>query len=155
MDNSVNESVHRWSTPVPAGIALLGLGLALGIAAWASMPDGPAMVMLAIAAAGVGILGLIALVRRPRLALGPGAQLRVGTLRGPVTMTPTDVRSIELLGTRRLAFRSQQLLIENAEGHLMVFGRWDLGDSPGRVFNTVSEAGFPVTDRTLGSIDPR
>lgn len=153
MDNSVNGGVRQWSTPLPGGIALIGVGLALAIASWASHPDRLAMVMLAAAALGAAAIGLTALLRRPRLTLGPGARLRVGTLRGPTMLTPADTESIELLGTRRLAFRSEQLLIEDTAGHLMVFGRWDLGESPGRVFTALSAAGFPVTDRTRRDVD--
>lgn len=153
MDNSVNDGVRRWSTPLAGGIALVGVGAALAIAAWASHADRPAMVVLAVAALGAMAIGLVALLRRPRLTLGPGAQLRVGTLRGPTTLTPAGIESIELLGTRRLAFRSQQLLIEDVDGQLMVFGRWDLGESPARVFAALSAAGFSVTDRTRGAAD--
>ncbi|MFZ2511043.1 MAG: PH domain-containing protein [Gordonia sp. (in: high G+C Gram-positive bacteria)] len=149
----MNDRVHRWSTPLPGGLALLGVGIALGVGSWASHPDRPAMFVLAVAAIGAAAVGLIALLRRPRLVVGPGAQLRVGTLRGPTTLTPADTQSVELLGTRRLAFRSQQLLIEDTAGHLMVFGRWDLGENPAVVFSALAAAGFPVTDRTVRDAD--
>ncbi|GAC57716.1 hypothetical protein GOHSU_24_00050 [Gordonia hirsuta DSM 44140 = NBRC 16056] len=148
--NSSASAPQRWATPVPAALALLGLGVALAVASAASYTDLLAVVFLGIAAFGVVVAGVIALVRRPRLMLGPGAQLRVGTIRGPLTLTPADVVSIELLGTRRLAFRSQQLLIEDAGGRLLVFGRWDLGEDPRRVAEELAAAGFPLRDRLPG-----
>ena len=135
---------------MPGAIALIGVGIALAVGAWASYADRAAMLILAIAAAGCAILGLMGLLRRPRLTLGPGPELRAATMRGPLSLVPAETESIELLGTRRLAFRSEQLLIEATEGRLLVFGRWDLGENPRRVFEALADAGFPVSDRTRG-----
>lgn len=137
-----------WSTPLPAAIALLALGAVLGVAAAASYTEPPAMVLLAIAATGVAIAGLMALLRRPRLTLAAGPVLEVRSVRGQVRLTPDDVDSIELLGTRRLAFRSHQLLIEELGGRLFVFGQWDLGAAPRSVAQDLVDAGFTLTDRT-------
>ncbi len=148
VDNSASVHHRTWSTPLPAGIALLGLGTALVIAAIASYQEPPALVLLAVAALGVIITGTVALIRRPRLTLAPGPVLTVRTLRGTREVTPAQVESLELLGTHRLAFRSVQLLIELHDGGLLVFGQWDLGTSPRTVAAELAEAGFTLDDRS-------
>lgn len=144
---------ESWSTPVPAGIALLALGATLGVAAAASYSEPPALVFLGAAAVGVAVLGALALWQRPRLALEPGPVLTARTLRGPSAMRPGDVLSVELLGTRRLAFRSRQLLIETVDGRLLVYGRWSLGAEPRAVAETLAAAGFGARDRSVPSND--
>lgn len=155
VDNSVNRGTQQWATPVPAGIALLALGIALAVASAASYTEPPAMVLLGVAALATFLTGLAALMRRPRLALSDGPVLTVGTLRGRYDLTAADIESIELLGTRRLAFRSRQLLIEESDdserpGRLLVFGQWDLGANPAVVAGRLADAGFSVHDRTGG-----
>ncbi len=145
----MNES---WSTPLPAGIALLALGATLGVAAAASYTEPPALVFLAVAAVGVAIVGALALWQRPRLTLGPGPVLTARTLRGALAMTPDDVASVELLGTRRLAFRSRQLLIETVDGRLLVYGQWGLGADPRVVAAALADAGFTLHDRSAPSV---
>lgn len=148
VDNSAVVHNRVWSTPIPGAVALLGLGIALAVASAASYQEPPALVLLAIAALGVFVVGLIALLRRPRLALAAGPVLTVRTLRGTRVLTPADVASLELLGTRRLAFRSVQLLIELHDGSLLVFGQWDLGASPRTVAHDLADAGFTLDDRS-------
>lgn len=150
----MNSSSQRWATPVPGAIALLGLGLVLVVAAAASYSDPPAVVLLGIAALLVVVSAIVALMRRPRLALDPGPVLTVGTLRGRFEVTPDQIESIELLNTRRLAFRSRQLLIELHDGRLLVFGQWDLGASPQQVADQLAAAGLVLTDRTRDDENP-
>ncbi|MFT3660592.1 MAG: PH domain-containing protein [Gordonia sp. (in: high G+C Gram-positive bacteria)] len=136
-------------TPLPAGIALAGLGTVLAVAAAASYADPPATVLLGIAALGSFFAGMSAVIRRPRLTLTTGPVLTVRTLRGGYELRPADIASIELLDTRRLAFRSRQLLIEQSDdsGRLLVFGRWDLGENPSIVAEELADAGFTVRRR--------
>lgn len=150
VDNSVNKPVQHWATPIPAGVALIGVGAAFAVAAAASYTERPAMILFAIAAAVVIASGAVALLRRPRLSLAAGPVLTVGTLRGRFDLGPDDIESIELLATRRLAFRARQLLVETTEHRLMVFGQWDLGANPAAVAEELVAAGFVVKDRTRG-----
>ena len=153
VDNSVNDPVEQWATPIPAGIALVGVGAAFAVAAAASYTEPPAMIFFAIAAAVVIASGAVALLRRPRLSLAPGPVLAVGTLRGRFHLAPADIESIEMLETRRLAFRARQLMIETTEHRLAVFGQWDLGANPQAVAERLVAAGFVLNDRTRGDDD--
>lgn len=144
----MNTSPQRWATPLPAAIALLALGVLLAVAAAASYTEPPALVLLAVAAVVVVASGIVALARRPRLTLAPGPVLTVGTLRGSFSVTAEEIDSVELLSTRRLAFRSRQLLIELDDGRLLVFGQWDLGASPRQVADQLVAAGLALNDRT-------
>ena len=141
--NNVDE-VKSWSTPVAAGIALIGAGIALTGAAAASYTEPPAMVFIGVAAVGLVIAGVIALVRRPRIALFDGPRIVVRTILGRVELTPADVERVGILHTRRLAGRSRQLVIDLPDDKLLVFGRWDLGVDPTVVSEALSDAGFPV-----------
>lgn len=140
---------NEWSTPTVGAVALIGAGVALAAAAAASYQEPPGMVLLGVAAALVIAVGVIALIRRPRLSLLDGPALEVRTLRGTRRIEIDDVESLELLSTRHLVSRSAQLLIETRDGELAVFGRWDLGTSAQSVAQSLSEAGFPLNDRTL------
>ena len=141
----------QWATPVPAGVALVLGGVALAVAALASYQDAVGLVLIGIAALGLIVLGSVTLLRRPRLALTvrpDGPELAVRSLSGVHSLRPDSVDSIELLGTRRLAFSSTQLLVEGVDGKLFVFGRWDLGAQPQAVAEDLEAAGFPVKHRT-------
>ncbi|WP_245569679.1 PH domain-containing protein [Gordonia shandongensis] len=137
----------EWATPLPASIAMIGAGLALGAAAAASYADPVGVVFLGIAAAAVIVAGAISLVRRPRLTLLEGPALQVKTLRGPATLQVDDIAQISVISTRHLFARSRQLTIDLADDRLLVFGRWDLGAAPTLVAQRLSEAGLPVVDR--------
>ena len=154
MDNSV-DSVHKeWATPVPAGVVLIGAGLALAAAAAASQSDPAAMVFIAIGAVGLFAAGVIALVRRPRLALVAGPALRIRTLTGTDEYRLDEIERVSMLQTRRLAARSSQMLIDLPDDRLAVFSRWDLGENPAIVAAELHEAGFPSDqDRRPPSAD--
>ncbi|WP_132992652.1 PH domain-containing protein [Gordonia zhaorongruii] len=134
----------EWSTPVAAGVALVGAGIALAAAAAASYTEPPAMVFISVAALGLIVAGAIALIRRPRLALRPGPTLAVRTISGSLELTPDDVERISVLETRRLGARNKQLMLDLFDDKLVVFGRWDLGDDPRGVADELRNAGFTV-----------
>lgn len=142
--NPVDETsaATTWSTPVPAGIALIGAGAALLAAAAASFAEPPAMVFIGIAAVGLVVTGVIALVRRPRIALYEGPRIAVRTITGRVDLTQDDVLKVGVLHTRRLAGRSRQLVLDLPDDRLLVFGRWDLGVDPAVVADALRDAGF-------------
>lgn len=142
---------RSWSTPFPAGLAILIGGIVLIAAAAASYREPAGMLLLGLAGLGLLAVGTIALTRRPRLtlSLGPGRrpELTIRTLRGLRTLTPESIDSVELLGTRRLLFSSTQLLIDDGDGGLYVFSRWDLGESPQAVAEELTAAGLEVRQR--------
>ncbi|MGB3698111.1 MAG: PH domain-containing protein [Gordonia sp. (in: high G+C Gram-positive bacteria)] len=145
---SINESAaamtRRWSTPLPAAIALIGAGVALAAATAASYTDPAAMVFLGIAAAALIVTGVVSLARRPRLTLLDGPVLVVKTLRGTRTLTVDDMERVSVLHTRRIVGQTRQLAIDLPDDRLLVFGRWDLGEEPTAVAETLRAAGLPV-----------
>ncbi|MBM7368674.1 PH domain-containing protein [Gordonia hydrophobica] len=144
MDNSDSAVHDQWATPLPAAIALLGVGIALAAAAAASYTDPPAAFFIGIAALAAAVVGVISLVRRPRLALVAGPALIVKTVRGTRRLTVDDVEQVSLLHSRRLVGRTRQLIIDLPDDRLLVFGRWDLGEEPTVVVEKLQRAGFPA-----------
>ncbi|MFT3716494.1 MAG: PH domain-containing protein [Gordonia sp. (in: high G+C Gram-positive bacteria)] len=144
MDNSVDAQVAQWATPLPGAIALTAVGVCCGVAAAASYQDPVEMLLLTVAAVGVLVYGILALIRRPRLQLDTGPTLTVRGARGIRVLAPSDVTSIESLDTRRLVFHAKQMLLEERDGRLTVFTRWDLGADPGDVVETLRAAGYPA-----------
>ncbi|WP_226995708.1 PH domain-containing protein [Gordonia phthalatica] len=143
MDNS-DKAVHeQWATPLPAAIALLGVGVALGAAAAASYADPPAVVFIGVAALAAFGMGLVSLLRRPRLTLLSGPRLVVKTLfRGTWEIDTAEVERVSVLHTRRIVGRTRQLVIDLPDDRLLVFGRWDLGEEPTVVVEKLRVAGF-------------
>lgn len=150
VDNSsaVDESRH-WATPLAGAVALVGAGIALIIAAGASYAEPGALVVVGIAGALVIVAGVFALVRRPRLTLTTTDQptLTVRGIRGAHTYRADQIELIEVLATRRLLGRSTQLIAEFTDERIVVFSRWDLGESPRAVAETLADAGIPVSGR--------
>ena len=143
MDNFDSTVHEQWATPLPAAIALLGVGVALGAAAAASYADPPAMVFIGVAALAAFGVGLVSLLRRPRLSLAVGPRLIVKTLfRGTWELDATDVQRVSILQTRRIVGRTRQLVIDLPDDRLLVFGRWDLGEEPTVVVEKLRIAGF-------------
>lgn len=147
MDNDQQPVHEEWATPLPGAIALIGVGLALGAAAAASYTDPPALLFLGIAAIIVIVVGALALVRRPRLALIAEPALIVKTIGGTRHIDVDEVERISVLHTRRLLGRSRQLVVDLPDDRLLVFGRWDLGEEPTVVVEKLRNAGFPYDDR--------
>lgn len=138
-------AVHKeWATPLPGAIALVGAGLMLAVAAAASYTDPAAMVFIGIASIALIVAGVVSLVRRPRLALLDGPILVVSTIRGKRTLGVGDVERISVLRSRRIVGSSDQLVIDLHDDRLLVFGRWDLGESPAAVVERLQLAGLPV-----------
>ncbi|MDL9936640.1 PH domain-containing protein [Gordonia sp. ABSL1-1] len=155
MDNSVGDAVNRWATPIPAATAVCGGGVVLLVAAWLAAPDRAGAVMMAVA--GVLLLGVggYALAIRPRLVVDSNPpRLTVRTITGTRTHDRAQVARIRLLSMRRIGRRVGQLEIEttvdgqssDADTHLTVFGRWDLGADLIDVVDELRRAGFVVED---------
>jgi hypothetical protein len=124
----------RWSAP--AGLVGLVwavfLGCALGAAAWGE-PRG--RLLLAVAAAGVAIIGAQLSFARPRLAVTPSG-VRVRTLLSGYEWRWTQL-GIRLREHRRLGRRSTLLELDGRDDggveRLLLLGWFDLGADPGEV----------------------
>ncbi|MFT3901486.1 MAG: PH domain-containing protein [Gordonia sp. (in: high G+C Gram-positive bacteria)] len=156
-----------WATPVGFGYALLIGALALLGGALAVGVDAVALVLVLVAVAGLVFAGASALRLRPRLAVHDNL-LTVRTLTGRQSYAPDEVYRIRVLSLRHIGRRSSQLELdlatpestaapqESAAGlppdnsRLVVFGRWDLGEDPHAVAQTLARAGFPVDDADRG-----
>jgi hypothetical protein len=113
-------------------LALVGLGLAFGVA----LVDAPGRVLVGAAALLLLVLALRDVVARPRLSAGPdGVVVRTGATRRRLRWEGLRIRARDV---RRFGVRGSTLELDTAsgsddEGLLVVLGRWDLGDDPGRV----------------------
>ena len=148
MDNNDLAVHEQWATPLPAALALVGAGIALGAAAAASYAEPPAMVFIGLAAVALIVSGAVSLLRRPRLVLLDGPELEVRTLRGTVRLGSGEIAAVSVLTTRRIVGRSRDLVIDLPDDRLLVFGRWDLGEEPAAVAEKLRAAGLPVKDST-------
>lgn len=144
MDNSAHGVTSSWSTPRPAGVALIVGGLVLGAAAIASLSDPGGTVIMGVAAVLLLVLGTTALVVRPRLVVSP-ARIRLRTLRGTVEYTPSEVSRVRVVATARLGRKTPTLEFDLPNDRLVVMGRWDLGSHPDDVVDALERAGFPVS----------
>ncbi len=130
----------RWS-PRPVGAVATGVtGLAL--AATVLLVDAPGRVLVGGAAVLLVGLAVRDLAARPRLAAGPGGivvRTGLGSRRLPWHGLRVRVRE-----SRRFGVRSRALELDTAsgaddEGVLVVLGRRDLGEDPGRVARALEE----------------
>lgn len=144
MDNSARGVSSSWSTPRPAGVALIVGGVVLAVAAVASLSDPGGTVIMGVAAVLLVVLGSTALVVRPRLAVSP-SRLRLRTIRGESEYTPSEITRIRVVATARLGRKTPTLEFDLPNDRLVVLGRWDLGTHPEDVVDALEQAGFPVS----------
>ncbi|MGZ8177695.1 PH domain-containing protein [Williamsia sp. SKLECPSW1] len=143
MDNSAH-GVTSWSTPRPAGVALIVGGLVLAAGAVASLSDPAGTVIMGVAAILLIATGTGALVLRPRLVVAPSL-IRLRTLRGATEYTPSEITRIRAVSTARLGRKVRTLEFDLSDDRLVVLGRWDLGGHPDDVVDALATAGFRVT----------
>jgi hypothetical protein len=131
VDNS--QSSPRWA-PAPALIALGWLATASALAAVFFVPDPRGRVIFAVAALFLAALSAHGTLLRPRLAADDqGVHLR--TLHGRLDLPWTETRT-RLRTTRRLGRDAETLEIE-ADDHLFIFGRLELGTDPRDVLDVL------------------
>ncbi|MGV9826859.1 MULTISPECIES: PH domain-containing protein [unclassified Gordonia (in: high G+C Gram-positive bacteria)] len=162
MDNSAAPAPESWSTPRAYGIVLAVAGAVLLVAAIAGRSEPAGTIIMGVAGLLALGLGVYTLTIRPRLALGPGAQVTVRTIGGTQTYPVDRVEHVELRNLRRINRRSGQLQLEvlpdgappaNQGGplrddtRLIVFSRWDLGADLEDVGDALRRAGFVVDDK--------
>jgi hypothetical protein len=121
----------QWSPRVGETVALVVLGLGLGLAV--VFLDAAGRVLVGAGALLVLGLALRDVLSRPRLAAGPDG-VDVRGLTGGVHLPWARLR-VRVRETRRLGMRSRTLELDTAtgpddDGHLVVLGRRDLGTDP-------------------------
>lgn len=135
------DSRLAWSTPPAALIACTVGGVVLAVAAVLSH-DSAGKVLIGLAALGLLALAGMGFRQRPRLAVEPGtpAPLVIGGLSGPRRYTAQQVLRARVVYYRRLGRKMPMLELDvNHDGDekLIVFGRWDLGERPEEVLDTL------------------
>lgn len=141
-------AVAAWATPRVA-VAALGVGaVALGVAAVATSSDPAGRLLISLAAVAALSLALLAAVQRPKLSVDADV-MTVKTLRGRRTYRRDDVITVRLVPYPRLGRRVPMLEMDVRDGddeRLLIFGRWDLGEDPRAVFDTLELRGWVPAD---------
>lgn len=141
-------SVAAWATPRVA-VAALGVGaVALGVASVATSSDPAGRLLISLAAVAALSLALLAAVQRPKLSVDADV-MTVKTLRGRRTYRRDDVITVRLVPYPRLGRRVPMLEMDVRDGddeRLLIFGRWDLGEDPRAVFDTLELRGWVPAD---------
>ena len=148
VDNAPTPLRFQWgpSAPAIAGVAAVGLLMALGCVAVATDP--PGRILTGIAALGLLVFAAGSWRGRPRLAVtGDGLAYR-GWLRTQALRRP-DIESIRITQFRRWGRTVRLLEIDTWTGQLFVLSRWDLGCDPLDVLDALTDAGY-AAPRTGG-----
>ncbi len=133
MDNYPTSWAPQQNAVVVAWVITLSL---LAGAVWVAIGgDVGGTLLIGLAMFASGALALHGTLLRPRLAAGPDGIL-ARTVGGPHRYPWTEAR-FKLRTTRRLGRDSLTLEIESA-GHLLVFGRIDLGEDPRDVLDVLT-----------------
>ena len=135
------------------GAVMVVGGILLGGAAAFSAPDPAGLVLMSIAALLLVVLGAIALLVRPRLAVIDGHLIQIRTVTGARRYPFDAVRRAQVLTYSRYGRQVPHLefdLDDTAarEGErLVILGRWDLGTNPLDVADALRGVGLPVETR--------
>jgi hypothetical protein len=128
--------------PRPAGIAALGIGgLLMAIACVTLITDPPGRVLVGIAAVGLLLFASFSWRARPKLAITDDSLVLRGWL-STKQLRRSDIKLIRITEFRRIGRKVQLLEIESNDERLHVFTRWDLGESPLAVLDTLDAAGY-------------
>ncbi|WP_256334715.1 PH domain-containing protein [Lentzea albidocapillata] len=120
---------RTWSTPVPLVVTAWVAALALAVAAFIA-DDNAGRLLIGLASLLVTCLAAFATIARPRLTADVDG-LAVRGFTG-TTLLPWHEVKVKLQTTRRLG-REQQTLELDADDHLVVLTRLDLGADPEEV----------------------
>lgn len=142
---------YRWATPLPAVVALFVGGFALVGASVLTETDPAGRLLIAVAAAGLWIIGGLAAYQRPRLWITDGT-LSMKRLTGVRTYRREDIVRIKIVRYPRLGRRVPMLEIDvrragEEDDRLIIFGRWDLGTDPLDVFDALELHGLVPQER--------
>jgi hypothetical protein len=136
------------------GAVMVVGGLLLGGAAAFSAPDAAGLLLMSIAALLLVVLGAIALLVRPKLAVVDGRFLQIRTVSGVRRYPFEEVRQARVITYARYGRQVPHLEFDLADTtshdgeRLVIFGRWDLGANPLDVADALRTAGVPVQERT-------
>ena len=131
----------EWGPPAAgiAGVALVGLLMAIGSAAVATDPAG--RLLTGIAAAGLLVFAVGSWRARPKLALTAEGLVYRGWL-NTTTLRHADIELIRITEFRRWGRMVRLLEIDTVSGRLLVLSRWDLGEDPLTVLDALTDAGY-------------
>ncbi|MFQ6396918.1 PH domain-containing protein [Nocardia sp. KC 131] len=132
-----------WTTPTPALIAVTVGGVVLAAAAVLA-DEAASRLLIGLAAVGLLVLAGLGFRQRPRLSVLPGPEPRlvVRSLLGPTEYTRDQIMRARVVSYRRLGRKTPMLEIDvqhDGDERLLIFGRWDLGERPDDVFETLLE----------------
>lgn len=135
------DSRLAWSTP-PAALIACAVGGVILAGAAVLTGDGPGKLLIGLAALGLLVLAGMGYRQRPRLSIEPGtpAPLVIGTLAGPRRYTAQQVLRARVVYYRRLGRKMPMLELDvthDGNEKLIIFGRWDLGERPEEVLDTL------------------
>ena len=143
MDNSA-----QWATPRLVGAALFGAGVVLLVAAALSGSDPPGLVIMGIAGLLLAAMGLGSLLVRPRLAAWPD-RLEIRGVTGRHHYARAQITRIRIVSYPRFGRRVPNLEIDVDDGgseRLVILGRWELGEAPIDVADTLRALGYTIDE---------
>ncbi|WP_067826087.1 PH domain-containing protein [Nocardia inohanensis] len=135
------DSRLAWSTP-PAALIACAVGGVILAGAAVITDDGAGKVLIGLAALGLLVSAGMGFRQRPRLSIEPGTPqpLVIGGVSGPQRYSAQQVLRARVVYYRRLGRKTPMLELDlNHDGDekLIVFGRWDLGERPEEVLDTL------------------
>ncbi len=156
--------VQAWASPKAFAYALVGGGIALIAAAFATGTEPAGLVLIVVAALLLIGVGASAALVRPRLSLvnlDGTVTVTVRTIFGATTYAAADVERVRVLMFRRIGRSVGHLELEFnpepgnrasvddeheelSDTRIVVFSRWDLGADIHEVADALASAGFDV-----------
>lgn len=131
----------EWS-PSALGVAACGVfGAFLATAAVTLITDPPGRILVGVAGVGLLLFAILSWRARPKLAITPDGLVVRGWVRTRV-LRRSDIKLIRITEFRRLARKMRLLEIDETDGGLLVFTRWDLGTDPLAVLDALTDAGY-------------
>jgi hypothetical protein len=128
--------------PNPAAIFACGIfGIVMCIAAVTLVTDAPGRLLVCIAAVGLLVFAGFSFRARPKLAITDDGLVIRGWWRTRV-LPKAAIELIRITEFRRLARKVRLLEVDDVDGRLTVFSRWDLGTDPIEVLDTLTAAGY-------------
>ena len=130
-----------WEPPA-AGIAGCGaVGVLMAIVSVTLVTDRPGRLLTGIAALGLILFAGVSWRARPKLAIAAEGLAMRGWFRTQLLRQP-DIKIIRITEFRRFGRKVRLLEVEQADGGLVIFSRWDLGTDPLDVLDALTAAGY-------------
>lgn len=113
----------------------------MAIASVTVVTDAPGRVLAGVAAVGLLLFAGMSWRARPKLAITPDGLVLRGWFRTQV-LQHHDIKIIRIIEFRRYGRKVRMLEVENADGGLALFSRWDLGTDAVEVLDALTAAGY-------------